>query len=489
MFGFQAAGAAPIVKGAPVLSPVTIATAIRIGNPASWRFAEQARDESGGLIDAVTDKQILEAYRMVARSEAVFVEPASAASVAGLLMTAADGRLPRRRDGRLHRDRQRAEGSGVGDRRRAAPDHRAGRRARGGREPRAGMSTRFRDGPVRVRMPATSANLGPGYDSFGLALGIFDDLSARVVPDGLHVEVAGEGERLARDETHLVVRAMRATFERLGGQPDGLQLRCVNRIPHGRGLGSSAAAIVGGVVLARALVLDGPQTMPDDAVFALAAGLEGHPDNVAACLFGGLTMAWSEAGRVRAARVQVDPAVHPVVLVAPFESSTAATRGLLPPTVPHADAACVAARAGLLVAVLSGAVPGRGSACSRPPRTACTSPTALRRCPRPRSWCAGCAPTGSPRWSPAPARPCSCWLEIRSRSSRCARWRPRWRLTGGCSSPRWLPRRPRRAGGAGGAGHAGGADGGRHRGPRRGAASRATRRRVLPAPSRPQPGE
>jgi threonine synthase len=95
MFGFQAAGAAPIVRGAPVRSPMTIATAIRIGNPASWQLAENARDESKGLIDAVTDKQILEAYRLVARSEAVFVEPASAASVAGLLMTAADGRLPR----------------------------------------------------------------------------------------------------------------------------------------------------------------------------------------------------------------------------------------------------------------------------------------------------------------------------------------------------------------------------------------------------------
>jgi threonine synthase len=93
MFGFQAAGAAPIVNGAPVLAPVTIATAIRIGNPASWSLAEQARDESRGLIDAVTDKRILEAYRLVARSEGVFVEPASAASVAGLLQTAADGRL------------------------------------------------------------------------------------------------------------------------------------------------------------------------------------------------------------------------------------------------------------------------------------------------------------------------------------------------------------------------------------------------------------
>jgi threonine synthase len=94
MYGFQAAGAAPLVTGAPVLQPITIATAIRIGNPASWTQAERARDESRGLIDAVTDKQILEAYRLVARTEAVFVEPASAASVAGLLMTAADGRIP-----------------------------------------------------------------------------------------------------------------------------------------------------------------------------------------------------------------------------------------------------------------------------------------------------------------------------------------------------------------------------------------------------------
>ena len=139
MFGFQAAGAAPIVNGAPVLQPLTIATAIRIGNPASWTLAEQARDESGGLIDAVTDKQILEAYRLIARSEAVFVEPASAASVAGLLMTARDGRHPARLDGRLHSHRQRAQGPRVGDLRSAEADHRARRRAR-------------RGGPARTRM-------------------------------------------------------------------------------------------------------------------------------------------------------------------------------------------------------------------------------------------------------------------------------------------------------------------------------------------------
>ena len=94
MYGFQAAGAAPIVLGQPVLKPVTIATAIRIGNPASWLQAEAARDDSGGLIDSVTDKQILEAYRLLARKEAVFVEPASAASVAGLIKAARAGKVP-----------------------------------------------------------------------------------------------------------------------------------------------------------------------------------------------------------------------------------------------------------------------------------------------------------------------------------------------------------------------------------------------------------
>jgi threonine synthase len=95
MRGFQAAGAAPIVTGEPVAKPSTIATAIRIGNPASWKQALAARDESGGSIDAVTDKQILEAYRLLAREEGVFVEPASAASVAGLLQTHAHGGVVR----------------------------------------------------------------------------------------------------------------------------------------------------------------------------------------------------------------------------------------------------------------------------------------------------------------------------------------------------------------------------------------------------------
>ncbi len=152
---------------------------------------------------------------------------------------------------------------------------------------------------MHVRVPATSANLGPGFDALGLALGLHDDVVGRGRPTtGCTSRSTGEGARASpRDETHLVVRAMRAAFDALGGQPPGLELRCANRIPHGRGLGSSAAAIVAGVLLARALVDGRRRSGCDDAdVLALAAALEGHPDNVAACLLGGLTIAWTDDG-------------------------------------------------------------------------------------------------------------------------------------------------------------------------------------------------
>ncbi|HEY7008400.1 MAG TPA: homoserine kinase [Jatrophihabitantaceae bacterium] len=217
------------------------------------------------------------------------------------------------------------------------------------------MTPTFRDGAAQVRVPATSANLGPGYDAFGLALSWYDDVVARVADGGLRVDVSGEGDDVARDESHLVVRAMRAAFDRLGGQPSGIELSCTNRIPHGRGLGSSAAAIVAGVSLARALVDGGADLLPDDALFALAAELEGHLDNVAACCYGGITIAWAQDGTARAARGTVRAPIRPVALVPPYESSTHAARGLLPATVPHADAAFAVGRGALLFAVLSGA--------------------------------------------------------------------------------------------------------------------------------------
>ncbi|HET8583678.1 MAG TPA: homoserine kinase [Jatrophihabitans sp.] len=212
----------------------------------------------------------------------------------------------------------------------------------------------FVEGTVRVRVPATSANLGPGYDALGLALGLYDDVTAEITGTGLLVEVDGEGSAdVRRDESHLVVRAMRRTFDVLSAHPAGLALRCTNRIPHGRGLGSSAAAIVAGVLLARALVRDGADRLRDGEVLGLAAELEGHPDNVAPCLLGGLTIAWL-SGSARAVRRDVDPAVQPVLLVPPYGASTEQARGLLPDAVPHADAAFAAGRAALLVAALTG---------------------------------------------------------------------------------------------------------------------------------------
>src|SRR5271157_6132720 len=131
---------------------------------------------------------------------------------------------------------------------------------------------------VRVRVPATSANLGPGFDALGLALTLQDDVTAWAAESGLSIEISGEGADLAgAGEDHLVVRAMRAAFAVTGGQPPGIGLRCVNRIPHGRGLGSSAAAIVAGILAARALA--GASAAAQDAL-PLASALEGHPDNV-----------------------------------------------------------------------------------------------------------------------------------------------------------------------------------------------------------------
>jgi homoserine kinase len=213
--------------------------------------------------------------------------------------------------------------------------------------------------PAVVRAPATCANLGPGFDALGLALGLHDLTEARVTGGGLDIEVSGEGEDTARrGEEHLVVTAMRAAFGAMGGQPPGIALRCVNAIPHGRGLGSSAAAICSGLLAARELARDGAARLPDEALFRLAVELEGHPDNVAACLAGGLTIAWrpevpDTGAGARLLRAAVLDSVRAVVCVPPFPLATAEARRVLPATVPHRDAAANAGRSALLVAALT----------------------------------------------------------------------------------------------------------------------------------------
>ena len=212
---------------------------------------------------------------------------------------------------------------------------------------------------VRVRVPATSANLGPGFDALGLALSLHDEVDAWVGESGLSLEISGEGADLAgAGEDHLVVRAMRAAFAVTGGQPPGLGLRCLNRIPHGRGLGSSAAAIVAGILAARALADSGTGLLPDGALLRLATEIEGHPDNVAACLGGGLTIAWTADGQPRMVRLEPLTSIRPVICVGPAPVRTEVARRLLPDLVPHRDAAANAGRSALLVAALTQASAG-----------------------------------------------------------------------------------------------------------------------------------
>ena len=216
------------------------------------------------------------------------------------------------------------------------------------------MGLTFAAGAVRVRVPATSANLGPGFDSLGLALAHYDEVTARVTTGGYIVEVGGEGAgELPGNEEHLVVRAMLATFDALGGRPPGLVVECVNRIPQARGMGSSSAAIVAGVQLARGLVADGFTRLDDAGALRIAAEMEGHPDNVAPCLLGGFTIAWTEPSGARAVRLAPADGVHPTVFIPQERGLTAVARAALPVTVPHADATHNAARAALLVHALT----------------------------------------------------------------------------------------------------------------------------------------
>ena len=212
----------------------------------------------------------------------------------------------------------------------------------------------FVSGPVSVRVPGTSANLGPGFDTLGLALSLYDDVTAQITDGGLRVDVEGEGaDSVPLDENHLVVKAMYAAFDLLGVKPEGLALSCRNAIPHGRGLGSSSAAIVGGIVVARALVRGGKDRLDDQAAYQLATDLEGHPDNVAAALFGGLTIAWIQGAAAAVARRDVTTRV--TVFVPPVAVRTEVARALIPETISHRDAAANAGRAALLVAALDGA--------------------------------------------------------------------------------------------------------------------------------------
>lgn len=207
---------------------------------------------------------------------------------------------------------------------------------------------------VHVRVPATSANLGPGFDALGLALALYNEVVAEE-RDGVTVTIEGEGaDRLSRDGGNVVARGVRLAYEAAGRAFKGCALECVNRIPTARGLGSSAAAWVGGLVAGNAL-LGSP--LSREALLGLAARAEGHPDNVAAAVFGGLTVSCVTSDGVTAVTLPVTQRLSWVVLVPEVTSATAEARALLPRSVPREDAVFNVQRVALLLAGLQTARP------------------------------------------------------------------------------------------------------------------------------------
>jgi homoserine kinase len=207
---------------------------------------------------------------------------------------------------------------------------------------------------ISVSVPATSANLGPGYDAFGLALEIRDFVTASFTDDNkVSVEIVGQGAgKLPIDETHLIAKTIIDACKAFGTQVTGLHVECKNAIPQGRGLGSSAAAIVAGLVLASELTY---ARASEDELLQMANAIEGHPDNVAACLLGALTIAWLDSdNKANSVSMNVHEDISPVLGIPQTELDTHKARGLIPETVPHVDAAFNAGRSALLVAAMIG---------------------------------------------------------------------------------------------------------------------------------------
>jgi homoserine kinase len=229
---------------------------------------------------------------------------------------------------------------------------------------RSNSGLTFKATLAQISVPASSANIGPGFDCFGIALELRDRYAAQVLDDEtFDVDVTGEGaDEVKKDAKNLVIKSMLRGFEHMGAKPRGIALRALNVIPHGRGLGSSASAIVGGLTLARSLVLTGEQYMSDEELITLATELEGHPDNVAAAFYGGATLAWSESKTSsvgdtknigRAVSLRVDDRIKALLLVPNNQLATAKARKLLPEIIPHQDAVLNSSRTALLVHALA----------------------------------------------------------------------------------------------------------------------------------------
>lgn len=220
------------------------------------------------------------------------------------------------------------------------------------------MKPTFKAQPVQVQVPASSANLGPGFDCLGLALTMNDRYMAQVMDEpGVDIDVTGEGaENIPTTEKNLVIKSMYKGFDFLGGRPRGIALRQLNVIPHGRGLGSSAAAIVGGLALARSLVLGGNERMSLEDMLNIANEMEGHPDNVSAAIYGSANLAWQESqhGHVVAQSInfEVDPRIGVLAFIPATELSTSKARKMLPESIPHTDAVKNSSNVAVLVHAL-----------------------------------------------------------------------------------------------------------------------------------------
>ncbi len=214
------------------------------------------------------------------------------------------------------------------------------------------MSQRLEPGAsVIVEVPATTANLGPGFDCFGLAFSWRERMQLTVIERGYQLDVTGEGAvDIPRDESHLILRSALTALADLGLEVPGLRLQCRNTIPHGRGLGSSSAAIVAGLAAAAALA---GRPLERDWLLSHANAIEGHPDNVAAAICGGFVLAYTGRAGVSMVASPVDPSVEAAVYVADTPVATHAARSVLPPRVPHLDAAANSGRAALLVHALA----------------------------------------------------------------------------------------------------------------------------------------
>jgi len=206
---------------------------------------------------------------------------------------------------------------------------------------------------VEVRVPATSANLGPGFDTLGLALSVYDALLVTELPAGeLEIEVTGSGAaEIPRDASNLIVRTVAHVYADVGRPAPGLRIVAENGVPHGRGLGSSGAAVAAGVLAAKGL-LEGDVDFSEEDLLRLATELEGHPDNVAPALFGGLTIAWVGERGPQHKKLLVHRGVSPLVLVPEHTMSTSLARSLQPPQVSREDAVFNVSRTALLIAAL-----------------------------------------------------------------------------------------------------------------------------------------